>query len=98
MELHEGIFELLQHGKDTQFKGTEGHSYHLLNGHTLANSKTVKDLGITIDESLGWSTHINNVSKQASQTSAWFLRTFTETQRKIHHSAHVENIHPHCTE
>ena len=80
MELHEGKFELLQHGKDTQFKGTEGHSYHLSNGHALANSKTVKDLGITIDESLGWSTHINNVSKQASQTSAWVLRTFTTRQ------------------
>ena len=37
-------------------------------------------LGITIDESLGWSTHINNVSKQASQTSAWVLRTFTTRQ------------------
>ena len=38
------------------------------------------DLGITIDESLGWSIHITNVSSQASQTSAWVLRTFTTRQ------------------
>ena len=40
------------------------------------NSKTVKDLGVTINESLRWSSHITEVSKQASQTSAWVLRTF----------------------
>ena len=81
MELHEGKFELLQHGKIVELKGPSGYSYKLSSGQIIANSSKVKDLGITVDESLGWTTHIAEVSKQASQISAWVLRTFTTRQQ-----------------
>ena len=81
MELHEGKFELLQHGKIVESKGPSGYSYKLSSGQIIANSSKVKDLGITVDESLGWTTHIAEVSKQASQMSAWVLRTFTTRQQ-----------------
>ena len=81
MELHEGKFELLQHGKIVELKGPSGYSYKLSSGQIIANSSKVKDLGITVDESLGWTTHIAEVSKQASQMSAWVLRTFTTRQQ-----------------
>jgi len=80
MELHEGKFELLQHGRNEDLKGDSGHTYQLSNGQNILNSKTVKDLGVTIDESLRWSSHITEVTKQASQTSAWVLRTFATRQ------------------
>ena len=57
MELHEGKFELLQHGSNDDLKGENSHSYQLSSGQKIPNSKTVKDLGVTIDESLRWSTH-----------------------------------------
>ena len=76
MELHEGKFELLQHGNNDDLKGENSHSYQLSSGQKIPNSKVVKDLGVTIDESLRWSSHITEVTKQASQTSAWVLRTF----------------------
>ena len=77
MELHEGKFELLQHGNNDDLKGENSHSYQLSSGQKIPNSKVVKDLGVTIDESLRWSSHITEVTKQASQTSAWVLRTFS---------------------
>ena len=79
MELHEGKFELLQHGKKS--KGPSGYSYKLSSGQIIANSSKVEDLGITIYESLGWTAHISEVSKQASQMSAWVLRTFATRQQ-----------------
>ena len=81
MELHEGKFELLQHGKVVELKGPDGYSYKLSNGQVIPSSSKVKDLGVTIHESLGWATHIAEVSKQASQMSAWVLRTFTTRQQ-----------------
>ena len=77
MELHEGKFELLQHGNNDDLKGENSHSYQLSSGQKIPNSKVVKDLGVTIDESLRWSSHITEVTKQASQTSAWVLRPFS---------------------
>ena len=84
MELHEGKSELLQHGKKS--KGPSGYSYKLSSGQIIANSSKVKDLDITINESLGWTTHIAEVSKQASQMSTWVLRTFTTQRDNSSHS------------
>ena len=48
---HEGKFELLQHGNNDDLKGENSYSYQLSSGQKIPNSKTVKDLGFTIDES-----------------------------------------------
>ena len=77
MALHEDKFELLQHGKNDHLKGSDSHSYVLSSGKTIEKSETVKDLGVVIDESLNWSQHIKEVTRQCSQMSAWILRTFT---------------------
>jgi len=50
---------------------------YLYSGKTIEKSETVKDLGVVIDESLNWSQHIKEVTRQCSQMSAWILRTFT---------------------
>ena len=76
MALHENKFELLQHGKDQNLKGEQSHLYQLSSGTTIEKCDTVKDLGVVIDESLSWSNHIKEVTRQSSQMSAWILRTF----------------------
>ena len=40
MELHEGKFELLQHGSNDDLKGENSHSYQLSSGQKIPNSKT----------------------------------------------------------
>ena len=81
MELHEGKFQLIQHGKTEALKRDGGHQYQLSSGKTIENSTVVRDLGILIDEKLQWSNQIKEASQQASQTSAWVLRTFSTRER-----------------
>ena len=39
-------------------------------------SNTIRDLGVTVDNHLSWSAHINNKVDLARRMSSWILRTF----------------------
>jgi len=82
MALHEGKFELIQHGKNEDLKRENGHQYELSDGKTIETSSAVKDLGIIIDEQLNWTNQVTDAAQQAAQTSAWVLRTFTTRDKR----------------
>jgi hypothetical protein len=72
MELNEEKFQLLQHGKLSDWK----QPYVLPSGQILHGSDHVKDLGVYVDPDLNWRTHIAMKSAKAKNMASWVLRTF----------------------
>ena len=58
------------------FGSKDPHSKFFLDGNCIAQSDTVKDLGITIDSDFKFKHHINNITCIANQRSALISRCF----------------------
>eukprot|EP00116_Pleurobrachia_bachei_P000518 sb/3460780/ len=73
MEFNTSKFQLLHHGGNKELKK----SYTLKSGTQVESSGEVRDLGILIDASLSWKTHISDIVKKARKMASWILRSFS---------------------
>ena len=72
MELNKTKFQLLQHGTKNDLKTP----YKLDNNIEIEKSNDVKDLGVTISESLSFNEHITKITKDAKRYAGWIFRIF----------------------
>ena len=95
MELNEGKFQLLQHGKNQDLK----QPYTLPSGKSISSEDVVKDLGVYIDKDLQWCQHITKKSAVASGKAGWVLRTFSTRDREtmmLLYKTYVRSIIKYC--
>ena len=64
--------------------------------YTIHNqsTNTAKYLGIHIDSTLNWSTHINKTAQRANTTSAFLHRNIRTCPRRIKHLAYTTLVRP----
>ena len=79
MELNDTKFQLLQHGKSSEFKIP----YTLPSGLVIKDEGEVRDLGVIVDPDLSWKPHISKIVAKANTMAAWVLRVF-KTRKKEH--------------
>ena len=76
---------------------TNATSSNLPTPYTITTSNqpnTAKYLGIHIDSTLKWNTHINKTAKRANTTSAFLHRNIRTCPRKIKHLAYTTLVRP----
>ena len=64
-------------------------STYTIHNHNLQSTNTAKYLGIHIDSTLKWNTHINKTAQRANTTSAFLHRNIRTCPRKIKHLAYT---------
>ena len=69
-------------------------STYTIHNHNLQSTNTAKYLGIHIDSTLKWNTHINKTAQRANTTSAFLHRNIRTCPRKIKHVAYTTLIRP----
>ena len=69
-------------------------STHTIHNHNLQSTNTAKYLGIHIDSTLKWNTHINKTAQRANTTSAFLNRNIRTCPRKIKHLAYTTLVRP----
>ena len=79
MELNKTKFQLLQHGNKKNLKTP----YKLDENITIEKSEHVKDLGVTLSESLSFDQHIANITKEAKRYAGWIFRIFASRDPEI---------------
>ena len=67
---------------------------YALPNHNLQSTNTAKYLGIHIDSTLKWNTHINKTAQRANTTSAFLHRNIRTCPRKIKHLAYTTLVRP----
>jgi len=82
MALHENKFELMIHKScpnsllyEFPFQN-ETMTYVTSGGDTLYPVNELRDLGVTVSDDLGWSTHVNALSIKARSIASWALSAF----------------------
>ena len=60
-------------------------STYTIHNHNLQSTNTAKYLGIHIDSTLKWNTHINKTAQRANTTSAFLHRNIRTCPHKIKH-------------
>ena len=69
-------------------------STYTTHNHNLQSTNTAKYLGIYIDSTLKWNTHINKTAQRANTTSAFLHRNIRTCPRKIKHLAYTTLVRP----
>ena len=69
-------------------------STYTIHNHNLQSTNTAKYLGIHIDSTLKWNTHINKIAQRANTTSAFLHRNIRTCPRKIKHLAYTTLVRP----
>ena len=69
-------------------------STYTIHNHNLQSTNTAKYLGIHIDSTLKWNTHINKTAQRANTTSAFLHRNIRTCPRKIKHLAYTALVRP----
>ena len=65
-----------------------------INGHNLQHADNAKYLGVTINNSLSWNNHIDNITKKANQTLAFLRRNINMCNRDSMEQAYKTFIRP----
>ena len=74
---------------------TQHHPIYLHNtNHNLQSTNTAKYIGIHIDSTLKWNTHINKTAQRATTTSVFLQRNIRTCPRKIKHLAYTMLVRP----
>ena len=68
-----------------------GYSIH---GHHLQHVNNAKYLGVTINKSLSWNTHVDNVTKKANQTLAFLRRNIGMCSQDYKEQAYKTFVRP----
>ena len=83
MELHENKFELLTYRtprskllEELPFT-SEWLEYNTLSGQVILPSKIVKDLGVYLNNDIGWSAQVNEAVQSANKMANWVLSVFS---------------------
>jgi hypothetical protein len=79
MEFNSIKFELLRYGLDNALK--ELTKYVTPEWELIESKKTVKDLGITLENDCSFTQHIANITEAAKRMSAWVFRTFSTREK-----------------
>ena len=69
-------------------------STYTIHNHNLQPTNTAKYLGIHIDSTLKWNTHINKTAQRANTTSAFLHRNSRTCRRKTKHLAYTTLVRP----
>ena len=69
-------------------------STYTIHNHNLQSTNTAKYLGIHIDSTLKWNTHINKTAQRANTTSAFLHRNIRTCPHKIKHLAYTTLVRP----
>ena len=69
-------------------------STYTIQNHNLKSTNTAKYLGIHIDSTLKWNTHINKTAQRANTTSTFLHRNIRTCPRKIKHLAYTTLLRP----
>ena len=69
------------------------HDYKL-HGKILQTTKNTKYLGVTINDKLSWSKHINQITTKANNTLKFVKRNIQTNNRKIKESAYKAYVRP----
>ena len=69
-------------------------STYTTHNHNLQSTNTAKYLGIHIDSTLKWNTHINKTAQRANTSSAFLHRNTRTCPRKIKHIAYTILVRP----
>ena len=82
------------HHQQTQHHPIYLHHTVGIHNHNLQSTNTAKYLGIHIDSTLKWNTHINKTAQRANTTSAFLHRNIRTCPRKIKHLAYTTLVRP----
>ena len=69
-------------------------STYTIHNHNLETTDTAKYLGIHINNTLNWNTHINKTAQRANTTSAFLHRNIRTCPRKTKHLAYTTLVRP----
>ena len=69
-------------------------STYTIHNHNLETTDTAKYLGIHINNTLSWNTHINKTAQRANTTSAFLHRNIRTCPRKTKHIAYTTLVRP----
>ena len=69
-------------------------STYTIHNHNLETTDTAKYLGIHINNTLSWNTHINKTAQRANTTSAFLHRNIRTCPRKTKHLAYTTLVRP----
>ena len=69
-------------------------STYTIHNHNLQSTNTAKYLGVHIDSTLKWNTHINKTAPRANTTSAFLHRNIRTCPRKIKHLSYTTLVRP----
>ena len=69
-------------------------STYTIHNHNLETADPAKYLGIHINNTLNWNTHINKTAQRANTTSAFFHRNIRTCPRKTKHLAYTTLVRP----
>ena len=69
-------------------------STYTIHNHNLETTDTAKYLGIHINNTLNWNTHINKNAQRANTTSAFLHRNIRTCPRKTKHLAYTTLVRP----
>ena len=84
MEFNGSKFEVLRCGKNNTIKKT----YSSPDNKEIETKKSLRDLGIIMNEEANFQDHIDKVCGQVTQKAGWVLRTFSN--RNLIYEANVE--------
>ena len=69
-------------------------STYTIHNHNFQTTDTAKYLGIHINSTLNWNTHINKTAQRANTTSAFLHRNIRTCPRKTKHLAYTTLVRP----
>ena len=69
-------------------------SPYTIHNHNIETTDTAKYLGIHINNTLNWNTHINKTAQRANTTSVFFHRNIRTCPRKTKHLAYTTLVRP----
>ena len=67
---------------------------YTIHGHILETVKSAKYLGVHLDSKLSFNTHIDNITKRANRTRAFFSRNLCHTSMKVKEAIYTTFIRP----
>jgi len=69
-------------------------STYQLHGQILGTTKESKYLGVTINENLKWSSHINNIAAKGNSTVGFLRRNFKDCTTKVKAATYTTMVRP----
>ena len=79
-------FQLMRYGKNEELKSETLYFTENMED-VITEFENLKDLGVHMNSSANWSTHVTNVAKKSRQKSGWILRSFHN--RNAHFMKHM---------